>query len=407
MTSRQVLLFQAAVLGAIYFFLPKDLQYFSAFGLESSEFISALALIPVMLLASTALPTKHRHWVYVLGPIVFVRSPYSLSVGFLILAAAFMAARQKPRAGWLTALQIVVLIPLLFWANRSFYTDKSNPFGWLVLMIHTSWGIKLLAWIVSVRVYERRYTVDQFVEYFFHPAFFMFTNDLNVLTPSRFFAGKVSEVKLHRNTITSFTLGLCLLVGYGFVQNAYFKNLSDFEFLGFSVVGGVLSVATAILFHAANVMVQISFLGCSGFQIPLDMNAPWRATSPGDYWKRMHFYVRDFILEILVKPLMTAAFRSSSGLVLGRLFGRLFVLMAIFSAFTLTQIGFQPYRTDRSTTIGFLITGIFFCMTVLPEIMPRSMRNWAFGEGIVRSRVLTFLILIAGYSVIFSIRSGF
>ncbi|MBN8540690.1 MAG: hypothetical protein J0L82_09925 [Deltaproteobacteria bacterium] len=403
MTSRQFLLFQAVVLWTLFFLLPKELKYFSAFSLDSAEVLSALATIPVFLLASSVLPIKVRHWLYLLGPFIFVQSLYSLIAGFLILAVAFFVAQLKPQARWLTALLILILIPLLFWANRSFYIDKSAPFAWLVLMIHTSWGIKLFAWIVSVRVYGRSYSLDQFVEFFFHPAFFMFTNDLNVLTPSRFFSGKMNEIKTHNKTVATFTFGLTLLVAYGFLQTAYFKNLSAFEFVGSSVVGGILSVATAIIFHAANVMVQISFLSCSGFQISLDMNAPWRATSPGDYWKRMHFYVREFILEILVKPLMTAAFRRNSGLI----WGRLIVLMAIFSAFTLTQIGFQPYRNDRSTAVGLVITGIFFCMTVLPEIIPRGFRNWAFGDGSVRSRVLTFLILIAGYSVIFSIRSGF
>lgn len=402
MTSRQILFFQAAVLWAIFFFLPKEFKYFSSFGLKSGEVLSALALIPVFLLCVSVVPSKFRHWLYVLGPIAFVQSLYSVAISFLVLAIAFVAAQVKPRVRWLTALEILILIPILFWANRSFYADKITPFSWLVLMIHTSWGIKLIAWIVSVRVYGRNYSMVQFVEYFFHPAFFMFTNDLNVLTPSRFFSGKTTDVA-HKKTIVTFSVGLSLLVVYGFLQTVYFKNLSDFEFAGSNVVGGVLSVGTAILFHAANVMVQISFLSCSGFQIPLDMNSPWMATSPGDYWKRMHFYVREFILEILVKPLMTLAFRTNSGLV----WGRLIVLMAIFFAFTLTQIGFQPYRNDRSTTVGLVITGIFFCMTVLPEVMPRRVRNWAFGEGLVRSRILTFLILIAGYTVIFSIRSGF
>ncbi len=270
-----------------------------------------------------------------------------------------------------------------------------------------TWGLKLIAWVVTTRVYRHSYTVAQFIEFFFHPAFFVFTNDLNVLTPRRFFSSASNtdnfSPRQAKSTILQTLIGLLLLLAYGLVQNLYFKNLEQMGFLGTPWIGGAVSIATAILFHAANVYIQVSFLAPSGYLIPVDMNRPWLAISPTDYWRRMHFYVREYVYEIVIKPLMTWWLRKKTSVISARI-----ALVAfIYLLFTFTQVGYQPYRQDRTFLVGLLVTAVFVAMFALPELLSPRFRRRAFLEHPWFGRILTLTLLYIGYAFIFMMRSGF
>lgn len=279
--------------------------------------------------------------------------------------------------------------------------------AWLWISIHMTWGLKLISWVVTTRVYREHYNRSQFLEFFYHPAFFVFTNDLNVLTPRRFFrsATPISEISFNGSSRAIFqtVIGLILIGFYGLVQQFYFKNLDHLGVFGTPWVGGAVSIATAILFHAANVYLQIALLATSGYSLPVDMNRPWLAISPSDYWRRMHFYVREYVYEIIIKPLMTWWMRRKASVALSRIS----LVAFIYLLFTFTQVGYQPYRQDRSFVVGLLVTAVFVAMFALPELLSPQIRRKAFLEYAWVGRLLTVALLYFGYTFIFKMRLGF
>lgn len=284
--------------------------------------------------------------------------------------------------------------------------EPRSAFSWVWLMIHVSWGLKLIAWITSVRVYKYRFSFLNFLDYFFNPVFFFFTNDLNVLTPRRFALAegrvslKVSQVK---KIFTFLLFGLALIFCYGLLQRYYFMALENWGLAAHPVIGGVVSVITAIVFHASNVLIQISFFRAQGYDLAVDMNKPWLATSPMDYWKRMHFYVREYVFEIVVRPILTTLLRYKQSL--QRV--RILIVVLLYLLFTFSQLGYQPFRQNRPWQVGFLVTGVFMAMIIVPELLTNHTGVRALFKHKYAGRILTFLILVLGYSLIFSFRAGF
>jgi hypothetical protein len=414
--TRTLLVAQCLILIGVDLLTPSHWRYFSAFwphGLEGHPaFLTSLALIPGIILIAGLFPASHFVYLSVTLLIAGLSSPLTASVAAAFLLFLFFAAPIARDRALVTATWIGLIFAALVWSNATIFQKESPPpLLWFSIMLHTAWGLKSLAWVVSIRSYQMQFTFKQFATYFFHPSFMMFTNDLSVLTPGKFLQAKAKAMDDDpKQSETKWTESLSLLVGglalifiYAGCQNLYFKQLSTIGILSHPVLGGVLSVLTAIVFHWANVSIQSSFLRAEGICIPVDMNKPWQARSPSDYWRRMHFYVREYILEILVKPLMTYAIRSG----LKVHFSKALLLFLLFAGFTYTQIGYQPFRSDRGTHVGLLITGLFFMITVLPEILPGSIRSRLFEGASWKTRAVLWLSLISVYAAIFKLRVGF
>lgn len=400
-TTRAILLAQSLIIFAFEKLLPPDLIFMSAYGTSAVGLSFGVWVIPAILFLASFLPLKHRPVLYVAAAIALVPSLSQaiLLVGFSL--AVFIVSPFRKKDAWLTGFLLVSSLALIFSANLGYF-----PLNWFFLLVHVMWGLKLIAWIVSIRFYDRSYTRDEFIDYFFNPAFFFFTNDLNVLTPARFAEARSVQTPAVPQTWKPLGLtvfGLALIAVYGALQKFYFLNLDHVGWAKASWFGGVISVAVAILFHAANIVLQVSFLRPAGYRLPIDMDRPWLATSPSDYWKRMHFYVREYILEIILKPVLVFLARQGFGFRLSRLTS----LFALYFVFTCTQIGYQPFRQPRTLEISALVTLVFIAMIGLPELLSDKSRDILFQRHVWIGRALTFLILATGYSLIFGLRQGF
>lgn len=401
-----ILAIQALILWLFQYYLSPTLLYASAFGTsQTPHFVHWLAYIPGILLIGYFVPTVYRGYFYFLAVLVTLQNVF-LALTIITLSALFFTA-TKFRKESKTASVLLYLFVCGGVASSGFlFLRNSSPWMWLWLMIHVTWGLKMLAWVTSVRIYKYSFSYKDFLDYFFNPVFFFFTNDLNVLTPKRFLDSAVHKPRKNQKLGECLLLllnGLLLLVAYGVLQRYYFMNLPQVGGWSHSIIGGLISIVTAIVFHAANVFIQISLLRAQGYDLVVDMDKPWLASSPMDYWKRMHFYVREYIFEIIVRPVLTTMLRYQKST---RLIKILSVVLLYF-LFTCTQLGYQPFRQDRPWQVGFLVTGVFMAMIIVPEYLSRQVQFEVFFKHKYWGRVLTFAILWIGYSLIFSFRSGF
>lgn len=390
-----ILIIQFCLILSFELIVTPDLKFASSYLGPPSEYFHFVAILPAVIFLGLLIPVKWRPLFYGLLPAIFIRDLQILTLLYGGTMTFYVLTNQNKKSAILTMILLGTIITLLTWS----VTYSPN---WLLTLIHLSWGLKAIAWIVTVRVYEQQLSSDEFIEYFYHPAFFFFTCDLNVLTPGRF-RSSYKEIKLSDSTdlhaLGLTVAGLVLLMIYGLLQVHFFRNSVFISSVPMLILGGLVSVGTAILFHTANVSMQVSLLRSSGYTLPVDMNKPWLATSTLDYWRRMHYYVRDYVFEIIMKPVLTQVLRKDIHL---RYF-RLIAVIFLYLLFTLTQIGYHPYRTDRNLAVNAIINLIFIVMVLLPEMLKalniRIPTTW--------SRTITFLILITGYTFIFALRKGF
>lgn len=391
-----ILCLQAILLFFFEHFIPHDYRFVSAFGAVGSVQQLPLALVPFLLLVAIAIPSTWRAIVFVMTLIFIARESYTtILIIALSLVSLFYTCRFKLHSSIGHWLLITTILAAAIYAQLQ--TDS-----WAWSLIHMGLGIKSIAWVVSVRVYRYQFNFRDYLDYFINPVFFVFTNDLNVLTPKAFLDSKKTINLTDKISFTPLLMtfvGLFLIIVYGMTQKFYFMQLHNIQFLSEWYFGGAISIATAVLFHTANVAIQVSLLQSTGHSLKVDMNQPWLAVNTMDYWRRMHFYVRDYVLEIILKPILTTMLRMNLNLVSFRFF----VVILLYFGFTIFQIGHQPFRADRTLSVTLMINAIFIFMVLVPELLRIAKVQYSPRYG----RLLTFIILYIGYSIIFSLRASF
>lgn len=402
---RLLLLLQVILFFFIERILPPSLKFFSSYGTISDTNYHPLWIIPAVLLSSTFLRERHRPFFFLLFTLILLQN-IALSLGLMVFFGLFFySVKKNIKNKTITFAWIALLAGLTF--SSIYYLNGINGLNWFWLLLHVSWALKLIAWMVTVRVYEASYSFRECMEFFFNPVFFFFTNDLNVLTPRKFFSAKVNPASfdqaVFKKTALQSLIGVILLILYGVIQKYYFMNLDNLDLLGLPHIGSIVSIFTAILFHSANSFVQVSMLNAFSYELQVDMNRPWLSSSPSDYWKRMHFYVRDYIFEIITKPILTNVIRWNVRLI----HFRIFIIGLVYLIFTCTQIGYQPYRQGRTLIVGFLVTGVFVAMMALPELILTKRAQQYLEKNHWLGRAMTFMILYVGYYFIFASRKGF
>lgn len=386
--------------------LPDSMAFFSAYGVRGAEApFYPLYLIPLLLLLASLLPEKMRPYLFVVAAFILAKSWIVIPFALAFLLLFFWLVQKDKDHDILTALWGVFLVFMAFFSI--YYLKAAGTLNWFWVILHMSWALKLISWMVAVRSYAKEYSINEFFLFFFHPSFFFFTNDLNVLTPQRFFSsrtfGESLTIEDFKRIFKQTVAGLFFLAVYGAFQKYYFFNLINVGWAGSPFVGALVSIVVAIIFHGANSCIQVSMLNAYQHRLEVDMNRPWKAISPRDYWMRMHYYVREYIFEVIAKPIMTIGVRWNVRI----MNFKLAILSIIYFIFSCTQIGYQPYRQDRTVLIGFLVTGVFVAMMAIPELFIEKNKYNDLARHPWLGRAMTFLILYFGYFFIFFVRQGF
>ncbi len=404
-TRRLLLFIQCLIFFIFENYLSNDLKFFSAYGTLQTYIYYPLYILPLLLLLSTFIIAEYQPYFFFIGTLALLKNTnYIFTVAIFSFGFFYVATFFKKKSS-VTLLLITIIFATTLYSGLS--RAPSENINWIWVMLHMSWSLKMIAWVVSVRIYNLNFNFNQFLDYFFNPVFYFLTNDLNVLTPRKLFSSQIPTDQFSssdfRKTFSLSLIGIFLLFVYGLFQKYYFYNLAAIGPFSSIWVGGFLSIFVAILFHAANSTLQVSLLNAYKYNLEVDMNKPWLAASPADYWKRMHFYVRDYIFEIIGKPLLTQLERWNSK----PKYSNILLICVLYFLFTCTQIGYQPFRLERSVQVGFLVTGVFVMMMAVPElILNDRQKNYILNHK-VWGRLLTFIILYLGYTFIFYTRRGF
>ena len=109
-----------------------------------------------------------------------------------------------------------------------------------------------------------------------------------------------------------------------------------------------------------------------GFEVPQNFNKPHRARDLGDFWKRWHRSMADFVMQYIYLPLLVTTTRAKLALIAA------FVFMGLWHNFSL---GFLVWGIGHGVGLAFL----------LPWAQRRNIKS-----AVLRLASLTYVIMLSG-----------
>jgi hypothetical protein len=282
-----------------------------------------------------------------------------------------------------------------------------------LLIFKTCMMMRVVSWIVDRRVYQRRdfSSVSEFFEFIFCPIFFVFPSQIQYFLFRYFHESKFSFTgSFSRNFLMGlWGLAAILIFGYG---NAYFwkemyywpayvqSSWRPFLHLFY----GLYWLVLIYLQQVGGMAFQVCVARLLGYQIKYDMHYPLLARTPLDYLRRHSSYVRDYIVEVGVRPLSLPLLRG--GWAAGLVFPLVSILSYVF--FIFPQTG---YRADyeRPVMSSLVLSGFLTLYVLLPiltgngdhlarPVAEKSLRCWNAKDYM--SWIVTILLVASSKSIL-------
>lgn len=254
----------------------------------------------------------------VLGFVLISMSPL-VALGFVSVAIAlFYLARRRER-GQLPAWVAVSLSIALAYAPLILYLSKSSLTGpqlTILILFKTCFAMRLLSWVVDHRIYLRfeNHGLLEYLEYLFCPIFFLLPGQIQYVQYSYFHKSKVEDGSLsYSESIRLLGLGLWgifLMATFSFANDYFWRHLyylpegkTGLNLVSVHFALGLYWLVIIYFQQTAGMAFQVSLGRFLGYDLKYDMHWPLLARSPLDYLRRHSSYVRDFVVDVGVKPL--------------------------------------------------------------------------------------------------------
>ncbi len=352
--------------------------------------IDAISFLIIILLAvglsHTFLPYDWRNrlfWIVMPGMVLlFIVHPlalafalvcFAVSVGVFIVGRVLGNPRIKTRIPYLILLLLFVPdvirvageAPIL-WLGSAFFIIRQ--------MMTVAQGVKDTA------------PLNQFI-----PALCLSTFFFAALPSGPVFNGLRSLELLKRNSAPSYGEGsyrlfegfVYLFAVAGFIGAAIkVTDTAEFQLIGPGGFAVWLALEFIVAPIAAFGFLFATFYGYSrmaegsallfGFEVPQNFNKPHLARDLGDFWKRWHRSMADFVMQYIYLPLLVTTSRTRLALIAA------FVFMGLWHNFSL---GFLLWGAGHGVGLAFL----------LPWARKRN-----FGPTTLRIASLTYVIILSG-----------
>jgi hypothetical protein len=375
---------------------------FASYRPDNTLLLYAPALLPLLVLGGILLRSLAggknlvQNLAYIAAFLLLVHRP---SEGALILGtqlALFWLDRHLPHTRALNSAFVAVgiaylLLPIYLMAfNQEVFSLHLAA----ITIFREAFALRTFSWIVFRRIYERREfgSLQEFLEYFFCPIFFLLPSLLNLLSFGYFHESKLKEgAKIQKkNALLMGVWGISLMVVYSLSRLHFFDSVfASFlwergaRFDHWFLLGGFLSFLLIIIHHTGAMAFQVGLARFMGYGLRYDMCYPLLSRSPMELWRREHNYTRQFLIENALRPMTIFLMRRN----LPKHWVFFFSALLAYGAMTVALGGWKPFGQENSASAGLGMIA-FFSFTIFVPLL-----FWAFeSRWRNRSRALRILV---------------
>ena len=291
-----------------------------------------------------------------------------------------------------------LLLCLLLWGHMDHLTspadiERLSEFRFSVHLLAMFLLFRLGSWLVMALFREQKPDLFLTLTYFLHPVYLLFPAHANFLIWSRW-----SEAKPNLNRKAIFWIVRGLFHGVFFTYISIFiipwlafKYDSGFSHIHFSdfIQAGVFTFTLAYLEKSRVTFMVAGFLSLGGQEIEPDFHAPWLARGLMDYWRRFHYWVMEFYLDVFYTPLSVYLSRFLSA--------RATTWLSIFLTFSLGTVLSHYVAYPGKFGITLLLGIIFGFSTLLHYFCGKLVDRWWF--GIPFTWITVFFLYVLAYPV--------
>lgn len=270
---------------------------------------------------------------------------------------------------------LISIFTLMIFVPLSLYTFKMTltPIQtYFLILFKSCFLMRVLSWYIDRKVYQRTHfdTLSEYVEFIFCPIFFIFPGQIQFFLFDYFHKNK-TIVSHSENSLDSVQVvwlavwGYFLMIIYSLMDHYFWNQYNNipgmFKLYGFwpsQLMIGFYWLIVIYVQQTAGMAYQVSLGRVMGYNFKYDMHWPLLARSPLDYLRRHSSYVKDYIVEMGLKPLALFSLRKgyAQSLVVP------VTSIAAYSFFIMIQTGYRPdYNRAWGVTfvmIGFLVFAI-------------------------------------------------
>ncbi len=372
-----LIFFALLALLAEHFF--KDFLLFSLSWKQHHGFRDSLAMLPLLMIVHLMIQNfvKSKGIQNILIPLfyalVFLFLSPAPGISFLYIlffSAIFFLEKFSKDSKGINAL-LIVLIAFLVFIPMYLYTfkiDLSPLQIYFLVVLKSCLLMRVISWFIDRRVYKRvgYSSFSEFIEFIFCPIFFIFPGQIQFFLFDYFHKNKNHNPE-KINYVTILWLGIWgffLMVLYSGLDYFFWQKYSKIPFwietYGYWQVQFVIGMFWLFLIYfqqTAGMAYQISLARLMGYDFKYDMHWPLLARSPLDYLRRHSSYVRDYIVEMGLKP--GALFSMRKGMSTAITIPLMSVLS--YAVFISMQTGYRPdYNRSWSVTLTMILFLMLF-----------------------------------------------
>lgn len=348
-------------------------------------FFSSLAIFPLVI----ALCLAARAFFVKIGR-AWLETPFSILLYFLMVrhlegslavlagfALFYWAEKKLPRNSYWNTGFVVVASAFLFLKFYLFYFQREFFFQeiWTTALVRECFGTRLFSWVIYRRILrgQKFYGADNFFGYMFSPIFFVLPNMLDGV-PFHYFHEKRKELVTNERWMRAWQLGLwsvgMIALHYAWQNHLYRPVIMPLLFSKWGqidewfLLGGFFSFLANVIKITAAMGLQVTMARFLGYQIRYDMIYPLLARSPMELWKRQHNYVRQYLTEILIRPLFAFLVRHRAPVWLS-------IALAAIASYTfivLSHSGWRAWEEPRPVFTSLALSLAFAVFILIPVL---------------------------------------
>lgn len=304
----------------------------------------------------------------ILSPMVSIASLYILF--FIALYYIEKLSRTKKIVGPLliTIITLMIFVPLTIYTFRITITPMQTYF---LILFKSCFLMRFLSWYIDRRVYERSNfdSLFQYLEFIFCPVFFIFPGQIQFFMYDYFHKSKTSDSeKMNFPLILWLSVwGIFLMIIYSLMDQYFWKYfnhipewMQHYGFWSVQLTIGFYWLIVIYIQQTAGMAYQVSLARLMGYNLKYDMHWPLLARSPLEYLRRHSSYVKDYIVEMGLKPMALLALRKGYRAKL--IFPIVSVISYVF--FISIQTGYRPDYNRQWSVTGVMIVFLVFAILI-------------------------------------------
>jgi len=328
---------------------------------------ASLALLPLLagagLLLGQKLGESIRVFFWILAFLLLAPS-LSFASSFIAGLIALYYFEKKTRAqGFSTPFLFLFSFALMFSPWILTENGFRGPDFWPLVILRLVLAIRVLGWVVQRRIYERPGydNLQAFLDFFLNPLYLMLPTALEFVTYSAHHENRREPTR--GEVKDAFYLGLkglvcmgifCLTFRYIYASRIWSALNEQGDRLTLLLFfSGCFYLVLFTIHHMAMISFQVSVGRLLGYQLRYDMIHPLLSRSPVEYWQRNHNYVREFLIEIGMKPLALFFLRAGIPAPISYLVAS----VSTYSLMMYSHMGYRPFfiSRDLAATTGYVV----------------------------------------------------